>query len=88
MAQDSVVRFWCAPGYERVGFAKYSCEAGQLSGYATCRRMSFFAHGGRKRPFERGDDNHMDFKDQIPERQRKCAFEPRYFESRKATCLF
>lgn len=46
VAQDGVVRFWCAPGYERVGFAKYGCEAGQLSGYATCQRMSFFCVEG------------------------------------------
>jgi hypothetical protein len=31
-----VVRFWCAPGYQRMGFAQHGCYAGQVSGTVTC----------------------------------------------------
>ena len=36
-----VARFWCAEGYERVGFSKYGCYGGVMSGAPTCVRMFF-----------------------------------------------
>lgn len=34
--EDGIVRFWCAPGYERVGNSQYGCYEGQLSGSVQC----------------------------------------------------